>query len=78
MRVCPRCNFAFDTDTDSQLCPHAELQPGDRLNKMTTTPLRIRELFHLVWTKAVGQPRYDKKEWQELRQLLYDEYGVYL
>ena len=25
-------------------------------------------LFHRLWTKAVGTPEYDKKEWQQLER----------
>lgn len=27
---------------------------------------KTMELFHRLWTIAVGQDRYDKKEWQKL------------
>jgi hypothetical protein len=30
----------------------------------------IAELFHRLWTKAVGQNEYDKKEWMRLQALL--------
>jgi len=78
VRVCPQCLIAFDEETDSKTCPHDLLRLQDRLSRLKTTDPRIRELFHLLWTKAVGQPRYIKKEWMELRQELYDQYGIYL
>jgi len=31
---------------------------------------KLNDIFHSLWTKAVGQDRYDKKEWQEFRELL--------
>lgn len=34
-----------------------------------------RRLLHILWTKAVGTPKYDRKEWQELeRELLSTTY----
>lgn len=37
------------------------LAPGE-LQAMTTT-----ELFHRLWTRAVGQPGYDKGAWRAFR-----------
>ena len=33
----------------------------------------IRELFHRLWTKAVGTTDYDKKEWQRLEEMLVNK-----
>ena len=30
-----------------------------------------RSIFHKLWTNAVGQEGYEKKEWQEFQNLLY-------
>jgi hypothetical protein len=32
---------------------------------------RMFRLFHILWTKAVGSPTYDKKEWLELEKLIW-------
>jgi hypothetical protein len=34
---------------------------------------RCRELFHLLWGKATDGPEYNKKEWQEFRELLKEK-----
>lgn len=34
------------------------------------TDKTTRELFHALWTKAVGTEQYDKKEWMELERRL--------
>lgn len=31
---------------------------------------RTDQMFHRLWTRAVGQPGYDKAEWQALRWLM--------
>ena len=36
-----------------------------------------RIIFHKLWTERVGKEGYNKKEWQELQNLLY-KLGVYL
>jgi hypothetical protein len=33
---------------------------------------QIREKLHRLWTKAVGTPDYDKKEWQALEVVVMD------
>lgn len=30
-------------------------------------------IFHKLWTKAVGTPEYNKKEWMELEQEIQNE-----
>jgi len=42
-----------------------------------TTPLishtnyrRAHDLFHRLWTKAVGTPGYDKRQWQDLNHAI--------
>ncbi|MHC1744317.1 MAG: hypothetical protein AB9873_14960 [Syntrophobacteraceae bacterium] len=38
---------------------------------------RIKTLFHRLWSKAVSSEDYDKREWQELQELLkIEELGV--
>lgn len=32
---------------------------------------QTRYMFHKLWTDAVGKEGYNKKEWQELQNLLY-------
>ncbi len=75
VRVCGKCSQAYDNELDTLACPHDRATASTSRPK-TTNP-RLRELFHQVWTKAVGQPNYDKKEWLELREL-FDESGIYL
>ena len=31
---------------------------------------RLNEVFHQLWTKAVGTEGYNKEEWQELGKLI--------
>jgi hypothetical protein len=38
--------------------------------KQESTNDPIRHLFHKLWTKDVGTIGYDKKDWNELRDLL--------
>lgn len=44
------------------------LLPEDHFCALTT-----REMFHRLWTKAVGTPSYDKKEWQILQRTLFGD-----
>jgi hypothetical protein len=32
----------------------------------------VRAVFHRLWTSQVGTPTYNKKDWQELRKLIYN------
>jgi hypothetical protein len=32
----------------------------------------IHGLFHTLWSKAVGTPEYNKREWQRLEQLILE------
>jgi len=41
--------------------------------KKTIDKGQIKEMFHTLWTKAVGTPDYDKEEWKELSLMLYKE-----
>lgn len=34
---------------------------------------RCHELFHILWTKAVGLQNYDKNEWKELQDILKEK-----
>jgi hypothetical protein len=77
VRVCVQCSTAYDTERDSMMCDHKPLPIKLRPSSLHTTDPRLRELFHIVWTKAVGQERYNKKEWQELRERL-DRAGIYV
>ena len=33
-------------------------------------------LLHVLWTKAVGTPDYDKREWKALEQAIEDAQGM--
>ena len=34
-------------------------------------PEELRKLFHVLWSKAVGQPGYDKHEWIAMQHGLH-------
>jgi len=38
----------------------------EKLKNMST-----HRIFHILWTKAVGTPGYDKDEWKELGNRLH-------
>ncbi len=40
------------------------------LEDSLTRQKRIKALFHRLWSKAVSSETYDKREWQELQELL--------
>lgn len=56
-----------------RLCP-ARFPLEDSLTRQK----RIKALFHRLWSKAVSTESYDKREWQELQELLKIEgFGAY-
>ncbi len=49
------------------------------INAVEVEARRRREahaIFHALWTKAVGQPGYIKKEWQLLEALIFGRRGA--
>ena len=38
----------------------------------------VRELFHTVWSKAVGTQDYDKRTWQELESQIEKLLAIYV
>lgn len=48
-----------------------EMNMGKELNKRRE---KTDNLFHRLWTKAVGTKDYDKKEWMELERRIWDKF----
>lgn len=40
------------------------------MDHWSATNPELNALFHRLWTKAVGQPGYDKAEWLKLEKLI--------
>lgn len=38
---------------------------------MNTNQRNVHQLFHILWTKAVGTETYNKNEWKQLGAYLY-------
>ncbi len=58
-----RCSFVGRMEGDKIV----EVQPMPRLFQPGS---KSWEIFHRAWTKAVGQPGYDKKEWLRMEQAM--------
>lgn len=50
-----------------------EPRPVDKLDEWPGPPsdMRTHRLLHILWTKAVGTPGYDKHEWMELEKRIW-------
>ena len=36
----------------------------------------MRAVFHRIWTREVGQPNYSKRDWHELRMMIFKLFGA--
>lgn len=63
-------SHANDDDL-GKACPHTSVETTEGTTSLPTT---IDQLFHSLWTKAVGTPGYDKDQWRRLEAwLLYNQ-----
>lgn len=55
-------------------------QQERRKRKREEVPVveELRAVFHRLWTSQVGQPGYVKRDWRELRTMLFRKFGVEL
>jgi hypothetical protein len=47
-----------------------------RVRKEQPTLEELRAVFHRLWTSQVGQPKYSKRDWRELRQMMFRMFKV--
>lgn len=77
----PDCTCAYyEPGLVSYECDHCR-KKRERLRSLPASVQATREelwqmptmtIFHRLWTRAVDQPGYDKKEWQELERRCRD------
>lgn len=56
-----------------------ENQPERRTNVRDPnrpTLIELRAVFHRLWTSQVGEHGYVKRDWRELRQILFQKFKV--
>lgn len=49
-----------------------------RVRRKQPTREEVRAVFHRLWTKEVGKQDYVKRDWRELRDLIFRLTGVEL
>lgn len=49
-----------------------------RVRREQPTREEVRAVFHRLWTKEVGKQDYVKRDWRELRDLIFRLTGVEL
>ena len=49
-----------------------------RQRNETPTKEELRAVFHRLWTSQVGERGYSKRDWRELRQMIFRLTGLEL
>lgn len=72
MKYCGYCGHRLGQETVDK--------PERRKAERTDHPaiIEIRAVFHRLWSSQVGRPDYSKRDWRELRDMLFRRYKVEL
>ena len=65
IKICDKCNFVFSEHEQLAACPHPKRRQVEADHDQ-----EIKGLYHKLWSKDVGTPGYDKRDWMELQRLL--------
>lgn len=58
--------------------PDGKQERRKNVRKDVPAVVELRAVFHRLWTSQVGQPGYVKRDWRELRTLVFRKFGVEL
>jgi hypothetical protein len=64
-KICEKCSHTWLEQYQFTACPHEWKSVVDENHDQY-----IKALFHKLWSRDVGTPGYDKKDWMELQRLL--------
>lgn len=62
------------TNMENSIASERRRQP----RREQPTREEVRAVFHRLWTKEVGKPDYVKRDWRELRQMIFCLTGLEL
>ena len=58
--------------------PDSKQERRKNVRKDVPAVHELRAVFHRLWTSQVGQPGYVKRDWRELRTMVFRKFGVEL